>query len=210
MKRRTPSPVPGSADWRAAHLARRRTREGAVRAAHGESPAKVAWRAAHPDLLASYQASYRASHRESVSAANRIYYRAHREERRAYAAARREETRVYDASYHEAHREERGLRSAAWRAGHPVRALELARRAAARRRGAKVCDHASCLVVGAAQLAWQLNPHACYLCGTPVWQGVNLHMDHVVPVSRGGLHCAENMRPACRFCNLSKHNRMVA
>jgi len=172
MKKRTPSPVPGSAE--------------------------------------SKNTRYYASHRAERRGANRAYYLAHIDELRAYRAARGEEHRAYDSAYYTAHRDKRGLQSAAWRAGHPVRALELARRAAARRRGAKVCAHASCLTLGAAELAWQLNPHACYICGTPVWRGVNLHMDHVVPVSRGGLHCAENMRPACRFCNLSKHNKVVA
>lgn len=199
--KRTPSPVPGSPDY-----------DRAYDAAHPEErkAQHAAWYAAHRAEQAAYHRAYRAERRESVRAASQVYYQAHREERRAYAAAGRDERRAYDASYYEAHREERSVQSAAWRAANPVRALELARRAAAIRRGARVCDHASCLAIGAAQLAWSTSEHVCWMCGTQLWKGVNLHMDHVTPVSRGGVHCAENIRPACRFCNLSKHNRVAA
>lgn len=37
----------------------------------------------------------------------------------------------------------------------------------------------------------------------------DLHMDHVVPLSRGGTHTIGNVVPACPPCNLSKHSRFV-
>ena len=33
------------------------------------------------------------------------------------------------------------------------------------------------------------------------------HMDHVIPVSKGGGTTADNVVPACQFCNMSKHDR---
>lgn len=33
------------------------------------------------------------------------------------------------------------------------------------------------------------------------------HIDHVIPLSRGGSNWPANLRPACAFCNLSKHNK---
>jgi len=36
------------------------------------------------------------------------------------------------------------------------------------------------------------------------------HVDHVIPLSKGGRHCLANLRPACRFCNLSKHNKKLS
>ena len=53
----------------------------------------------------------------------------------------------------------------------------------------------------------------CQLCGYEAsldgWSSVRkqLHIDHVVPVSRGGLHVLANMRTLCRTCNLSRGNR---
>lgn len=44
--------------------------------------------------------------------------------------------------------------------------------------------------------------HRCAYCGT---DGV-LEQDHVIPVSKGGPHTAENVVPACPPCNNSKSN----
>lgn len=35
------------------------------------------------------------------------------------------------------------------------------------------------------------------------------HIDHVIPLSKGGKHCLANLRPACAPCNLSKHNKSL-
>ncbi len=36
----------------------------------------------------------------------------------------------------------------------------------------------------------------------------DFHMDHVMPLSFGGLHCFRNMQPAHPKCNEHKHNRL--
>lgn len=43
----------------------------------------------------------------------------------------------------------------------------------------------------------------CYLCKTPLTIK-ELHMDHRVPLSRGGSNWPANLAPACGPCNLSK------
>ncbi len=43
----------------------------------------------------------------------------------------------------------------------------------------------------------------CAYCGDPATT-----MDHVIPLSRGGLHEPENVVPACKPCNFEKHNKM--
>ncbi len=44
---------------------------------------------------------------------------------------------------------------------------------------------------------------ACVYCGRHAPQ-VKLHVDHVVPWSKGGRNAAENLRTACEECNLGK------
>ena len=39
----------------------------------------------------------------------------------------------------------------------------------------------------------------CVYCGGPFE-----HVDHLVPLSRGGAHCLANLRPSCAACNASK------
>lgn len=46
--------------------------------------------------------------------------------------------------------------------------------------------------------------HKCAYCHR---QMQRLEMDHVVPLSKGGKHTAENVVPACRTCNAKKGNR---
>jgi 5-methylcytosine-specific restriction endonuclease McrA len=47
----------------------------------------------------------------------------------------------------------------------------------------------------------------CYYCGKKI-AGSNMHLDHVVPISRGGSHASFNWVLACFSCNTSKHNKM--
>jgi 5-methylcytosine-specific restriction endonuclease McrA len=42
-------------------------------------------------------------------------------------------------------------------------------------------------------------------CGVPGWEH-GLHIDHLVPVSRGGSDTLENVRPTHGLCNLVKYN----
>lgn len=44
----------------------------------------------------------------------------------------------------------------------------------------------------------------CYLCGRNELANDEIHIDHVIPLSRGGHHVAENVRVACAPCNLRK------
>ncbi|MFZ9016248.1 MAG: HNH endonuclease [Ilumatobacteraceae bacterium] len=50
--------------------------------------------------------------------------------------------------------------------------------------------------------------HRCKMCGRD--SGViELHVDHVVPVSHGGRTTMDNLQTLCRDCNLGKSNRFV-
>ena len=43
----------------------------------------------------------------------------------------------------------------------------------------------------------------CYLCGKTC-QHDEIHLDHVIPLSRGGLHTKKNLKVSCSTCNLGK------
>lgn len=47
----------------------------------------------------------------------------------------------------------------------------------------------------------------CSYCGT---KPDVIHMEHVIPLSRGGRHAIGNVLPACPHCNLSKHDSLLA
>jgi 5-methylcytosine-specific restriction endonuclease McrA len=47
--------------------------------------------------------------------------------------------------------------------------------------------------------------YACAYCGV---QPGRLTQDHVIPLSRGGIHSASNVVPACHRCNCSKQDSL--
>jgi hypothetical protein len=49
----------------------------------------------------------------------------------------------------------------------------------------------------------------CKMCGASSQDGANLHVDHIVPVSRGGLTLIENLQILCQPCNIGKSNTFV-
>ena len=49
--------------------------------------------------------------------------------------------------------------------------------------------------------------YTCQICGKCMPDGVGLHIDHIVPVSRGGKTVPSNLQVLCSKCNGSKGNR---
>jgi 5-methylcytosine-specific restriction endonuclease McrA len=48
------------------------------------------------------------------------------------------------------------------------------------------------------------NQNKCFYCKVDVKKGINLHIDHKVPLSRSGVHAISNLVPSCNICNLQK------
>lgn len=44
----------------------------------------------------------------------------------------------------------------------------------------------------------------CQLCGATASDGVKLHVDHILPVSKGGRTEMSNLRTLCERCNMGK------
>lgn len=48
----------------------------------------------------------------------------------------------------------------------------------------------------------------CRLCGSTASDGVKLHVDHIIPVSKGGRTEPGNLRTLCERCNMGKSNKL--
>ena len=51
--------------------------------------------------------------------------------------------------------------------------------------------------------------NACAYCGIPESSSVKLTRDHLIPVTKGGLHTKENIVPACQPCNARKGAKLL-
>lgn len=149
-------------------------------------------------------------------ACNAAYYRSHREERVAYTAAyqrsHKEERAAYTAAYTQEHLAERAAwrrrnsakavsRAKAWRKANPERHKDHLRRASAvrhaRKKGAYIgprFTHAEIYERDAAR---------CHICGRKVSKKA-WHLDHIMPLAKGGDHSRRNVAVACARCNTRK------
>lgn len=120
-----------------------------------------------------------------------------REKSRCWQQANPEKKREKDRRYAEANREKQHERQRLWRQANP----EKCRAKNQRRRALKRDQHG--LVPVTAEVIdqrFELFGHACAYCGAQH----DLHIDHFIPLAKGGTHAASNLVPACSACNSSK------
>ena len=48
----------------------------------------------------------------------------------------------------------------------------------------------------------------CQICGSSAQDGVKLHVDHIIPVAKGGQTIASNLRTLCDRCNMGKSDKL--
>ena len=53
----------------------------------------------------------------------------------------------------------------------------------------------------------QRDGFCCVLCGASKKDGVKLHVDHIVPIAKGGKSTMNNLRTLCDRCNLGKRDK---
>lgn len=159
-----------------------------------------------------YSAQYRADNPDRVRESWRKDRQAHPERRRAEAkryderfpdAARARKKRWAEANpgaartYREANADRVREATRAWKERHPVEVANYRRAYKARVRlaGRATTEELAALVEEA-------GTYGCAVCWAPAE-----HLDHIVPVSRGGCGCVENLQWLCAPCNLSKSAR---
>ncbi len=124
-------------------------------------------------------------------------------------AAHREEIRARHALKYARDRERHIAYSTSWAVRNPERRRENEAARRARKRGA-VSARTTEEKKGIArvyEIAQSQSRVRCYLCGK--WIPIGLrHVDHVIPLSRGGKHLASNLAVACARCNTSKYARL--
>ena len=145
---------------------------------------------------AAHAARRHAARREEMAAAYAAYRAAHKEEiaKRRRSARRR----AGDRAYREAHRSEIRARGHAHYLAHREGYIAGRSRRRARLRNAQGAHTAADV-----RAQFDRQKGRCYWCGEKVaWRGK--HVDHVMPLSKGGSNGPENLVVACASCNLKK------
>jgi len=91
-----------------------------------------------------------------------------------------------------------------WSAKHPAKMVAITAKRRALKRRATVGDPKA--IAAVYEKARSLRRVRCTYCGKYPKVGER-HVDHVIPLARGGAHSAENLRIACACCNLRKRTK---
>ena len=77
-----------------------------------------------------------------------------------------------------------------------------------RRRADKLSSCDGSVTSDALNLLKEQQQHKCYHCGNALQYDIpkQVHLDHLVPLSRGGTHTLSNVAWSCASCNLAKNN----
>jgi 5-methylcytosine-specific restriction endonuclease McrA len=120
------------------------------------------------------------------------------------------------ALYYAENRDSERERIAQWAADHPDKVKEKVkrwsinnrdkRRANETRRRAQKSNSEGTHTADDIERQYKSQKGNCYYCGVKV--GKKYHVDHIVPLGRGGSNGPENLVIACPFCNVSKSDKL--
>lgn len=164
-----------------------------------------AYRVANRENIAAYNQSYKAKNRESLLAYKRAYREANKEQIASYQRSYNPEYRVrnaerladYGYKWRARNSERRSLVRRAYREANPdkIRANE-------QRRRARLLNADGHYTGEDVRTQFERQKGHCYYCHEKL--GDKYHVDHIVPLARGGSNWPENIVIACRHCNESK------
>jgi 5-methylcytosine-specific restriction endonuclease McrA len=117
-----------------------------------------------------------------------------------------------DKRYYQKHKERLSEQNRQWKLNNPQRYAEMNRRKEHVRR-VRLLGNGASFYTEAEML--ELYGTACHLCGLqidmtaqrrvgkPGWEN-GLHIDHLVPIAKGGTDSLDNVRPSHGLCNIKK------
>jgi len=174
------------------------------------------WHTANKERAHENSRKWREANKERCKENNSKWYIANREDaiRRAsqWQVVNRERhaefTRKWNTAnrermihYRIANKERRTEYQQKWRVANRERSNSYGRNRDALKRNAEGCHSAADI-----QQQYKAQKGKCYYCGVKV--GKTYHVDHVIPLSRGGSNGIENLVIACPGCNLSKKDKL--
>lgn len=169
------------------------------------------YREQHPDKEKAAKQRYRQGNAVKVRAAKARYQNENADKCREYQTNYRLENagvlaakaKQRKAAFYLSNKSLVAARVRRWREGNPAKAKEIARVQCANRRARK--DKAEGRYTRQDVRRMFASQHGlCNGCRCSLADGY--HVDHIIPLSRGGSNWPENLQLLCPACNCSKHN----
>ena len=51
--------------------------------------------------------------------------------------------------------------------------------------------------------------YKCRICGASQEDGARLHVDHIIPIAKGGKSVMSNLQTLCESCNMGKSDKLM-
>lgn len=148
---------------------------------------------------------YRQANKEAISVYQVAHYQANKEtitiQQAEYKQANKDALVIYQAEYYLNNKDALSVQKAEY-AKTPKGKL-MSRNAYYKRRA--ICKGGDVTTEQLQELV--RNSPNCHYCKCAITDG-NRHIDHYIPLSRGGLHTLDNLVIACSTCNLRKGSKM--
>lgn len=159
------------------------------------------WRRDNAQRLTEYDAAYRAANKDAIRERTTAYREANPDKVKEWAKRFRSENKAkisnQDAEYYAKNADKIKSKVIRWQKENPE-----ACRVKGQNRRAKKASGGK-LSKGLAQRLFELQRGKCPCCGKPL--GKDYHLDHIVPLSRGGLNVDSNIQLLRSTCNQRKH-----
>jgi len=165
---------------------------------------QATYRKSHRAERAFYNTNYYKTNKAEIIASVRMYQKAHKAEKVACSAAwykaNKAEIIASVKVYRKANKANLAAKATVWRKANLDKCRDIQARRRARKRGATVEKVER-------RLVFERDQGRCHLCGKKV-NLKNWHLDHIIPLARGGEHSYRNVAVSCPRCNMRKQNKM--
>lgn len=171
----------------------------------------------HRDEKLAYQKEYTATHHEQKADYGKRRYEGHKDRfiqrNKSYYATHREQSNAQSAKYREAHPDTIKANQQRWMKENAERVQHYRQREDRRLAGRAHSSHRRALKKNSplAHTAQDIEQQKtrqkgkCYYCHKKF---ADFHVDHIIPLSRGGSNGPDNIVVTCPTCNLSKNDRL--
>ena len=171
------------------------------------------YREEHREKKRRYDAEYRKRNKDILREKKKRYrhenIEKNRKWQRSYYWRHRAEILKKKERYREIHREERRKKSRIYDREHApehnVRTAE--RRARQKQSEVELTPEEKAEIKALYKRAKEAPRVRCYLCGRLIPKG-HRHVDHIVPLAKGGKHVPSNLAIVCDRCNMHKHTKL--